>query len=185
MGELRVSPGPLEGLWLIDLEVHEDPDRPKASFREVFHAEKMQSLGLPPFEPVQWSISESRAGTLRAFHAEPWEKFVHVAAGEVFAAIADLRAGSPTAGQVWTGRLDRARALFVSRGLGNGFQAVSDVAIYSYLVSEHWRADVAYPAVRWDDPDLAVVWPITDERLSLSARDRVNPSLREFWTGGA
>ena len=181
MGELRVSPGPFEGLWLVDLDVIDDPIRPMASFREVFHAAKMQALGLPAFQPVQWSISESRQGTLRAFHAEPWEKFVHVAHGEAFAAIADLRRNSPTAGHVWTGRLSRGHALLVSRGLGNGFQVTSDIGVYSYLVNEHWQPDVAYPAVRWDDPDLAVDWPITDERLAMSDRDRRQPSLREFW----
>jgi len=181
MGELRVSPGPFDGLWLIDLDVIDDPVRPKASFREVFHAEKMTALGLPPFEPVQWSVSESREGTLRAFHAEPWDKLVHVAYGEAFAAIADLRHDAPTAGRVWTGRLSRGHALFVSRGLGNGFQVTSEIGVYAYLVNAHWQPDVAYPAVRWDDPDLGVDWPITDARLAMSDRDRQNPSLRDFW----
>lgn len=180
MGELRVSPGPFDGLWLIDLEVHDDPDRPGASFREAFHAEKMQTLGLPPFSPVQWNASESRLGTLRGIHAEPWEKLIHVAHGEAFSAIADLRPGSPTTGQVWTGRLTNAHAVFVTRGLGNAFQALSDVVVYAYLVNDHWRPDGVYPAVAWDDPELAIDWPITDERLSLSAKDRANPSLRAY-----
>jgi len=185
MGELRVSPGPFEGLWLIDLDVHDDAERPGASFREAFHAEKMQTLGLPPFRPVQWNTSESRRGTLRGIHAEPWEKLIHVAHGEAFAAIVDLRPDSPTAGRVWTGRLTNAHAMFLSRGLGNAFQALSDVVVYAYLVNDHWRPGVRYPAVRWDDPDLAIDWPITDERLSLSAKDRENPSLAEFWTNDA
>jgi dTDP-4-dehydrorhamnose 3,5-epimerase len=177
---LAVTQGPIEGLWLIDLRIHEDPDRPGASFREVFHADKMTDLGLPPFTPVQWNVSESAEGTLRGFHAEPWDKFVHVAAGEVFSAIADLRPASATFGEVWTGRLDRTKALFVSRGLGNGFQAVTPVAVYGYLVNEHWRPDATYPAVAWDDPDLDVAWPITDDRLSLSAKDRANPPLADL-----
>lgn len=185
MGELRVSPGPFEGLWLIDLEVHEDPDRPGASFREAFHAEKMQRLGLPPFAPVQWNVSGSRRGTLRGIHAEPWEKLIHVAQGEAFSAIVDLRPGSPTAGHVWTGRLTSAHAVFLSRGLGNAFQALSEAVVYAYLVNDHWRPGVPYPAVRYDDPDLAIDWPITDERLSLSVKDRSNPSLREFWAAAS
>lgn len=176
---LTVTPGPLDGLWIVDLEVRDDADRPGASFREVFQAERMQALGLPAFEPVQWNISESREGTLRGFHAEPWDKFVHVASGEVFAAIADLRTGSPTSGRVWTGRLDRSCALFVSRGLGNAFQALSEVAVYAYLVNAHWRPDGEYLAVAWDDPDLGVAWPITDARLALSPKDRANPTLAE------
>ena len=179
MAALAVTPGPIDGLWIVELDVREDPDRPGASFREVFQAEKLRALGLPAFSPVQWSISESREGTLRGFHAEPWEKFVHVASGEVFAAIADLRLDSRTAGQVWTGRLDRTCALFISRGLGNGFQALSPVAVYAYLVNEHWRPDADYLAVAWDDPDLGVAWPITDERLAMSAKDRAAPTFAE------
>jgi dTDP-4-dehydrorhamnose 3,5-epimerase len=182
MGASAVRPGPFEGLWMIDLEIREDRERPGASFREVFHAEQMTRLGLPAFTPVQWNVSESRTGTLRGFHAEPWEKLIHVMHGEAFAAVADLRPGSSTAGSVWTGTLDGTVALFLTRGLGNAFQALTDPTVYAYLVDEHWRAGATYDAVAWDDPDLAVSWPITDDRLALSAKDRANPSLAEHVT---
>ncbi len=178
---LTVTPAPLAGLFVLDLDVRADPDRPGGSFREVFHAGELRAANLPAFEPVQWNISESTEGTLRGFHAEPWNKLVHVATGRVFAAIADLRADSATAGHVWTGELDRSRALFVSAGLGNGFQALSEVAVYAYLVDQHRSPATTYPAVAWDDPDLGVAWPITDERLALSAKDHANPTLREYW----
>ncbi len=176
-----VTPGPLAGLFLVDLEVRPDAERPGASFREVFHDETLRAAGVPPFTPVQWNVSESAAGTLRGFHAEPWNKLVHVAAGRVFAAIADIRQGSATAGAVWTGELHRGNALFIGAGLGNGFQALSDVAVYAYLVDRHWSPDADYPSVAWNDPDLAIAWPITDTRLAMSAKDRANPTLREYW----
>jgi dTDP-4-dehydrorhamnose 3,5-epimerase/reductase len=182
--EIEVERGPLEDLYLIDLEVRADRDRPGGSFREVFQTEVFARAGLPPFKPIQWNISESSVGTLRGFHAEPWSKLVHVASGRVFAAIADIRRESPTAGQTWTGELDRSKALFIGNGLGNGFQAISDVAVYAYLVDGQWATSTVYPAVAWNDPDLAVPWPITDERLALSAKDRANPTLREHWGGG-
>ena len=178
---MRITPGPIAGLFLIDLDVRSDSERPGASFREVYDDETLRAAGGPTFRPLQWNISESAEGTLRGFHAEPWNKLVHVAAGRVFAAIADLRPDSATAGTVWTGTLDRANALFVSAGLGNAFQAVSEVAVYAYLVDRHWSPDADYPSVAWDDPDLAVPWPITDERLALSDKDRSNPSLQEHW----
>src|SRR3954447_26470627 len=174
-----VTPGPLAGLFLVDLEVRPDAERPGASFREVFRDETLRAAGVPPFTPVQWNVSESAAGTLRGFHAESWNKLVHVAAGRVFAAIADIRQDSATAGAVWTGELHRGNALFIGAGLGNGFQALSDVAVYAYLVDRHWSPDADYPYVAWDDPDLAVRWPITDDRLTLSATERANPTLRE------
>jgi dTDP-4-dehydrorhamnose 3,5-epimerase len=178
---MRIERTPLDDLWLVDLDVRPDAERAGGSFREIFHAERFAEAGAPAFRPVQWNISESREGTLRGFHAEPWTKLVHPAAGSVFAAIADVRKNSPTAGRTWTGELGRSRALLVGAGLANAFQALSDVAVYAYLVDEHWSATGRYPAVRWDDPDLAVAWPITDDRLALSARDRANPTLRDYW----
>jgi dTDP-4-dehydrorhamnose 3,5-epimerase/reductase len=180
---MRIQPASLDGLWIVELDVRDDAERVGASFREIFHAEVFRAAGVPSFAPVQWNISESRAGTLRGFHAEPWTKLVHPAAGRVFAAIADIRRDSPTAGTTWTGELDRTRALLVGAGLANGFQALSEVAVYAYLVDAHWSPTERYPAVAWDDPDLAVEWPITDDRLALSSRDRSNPTLRSFWDG--
>lgn len=180
---LTVRPGPFDGLWIVDLDVIEDSERPGASFREAFQAEKLEALGLPHVEPVQWNVARSMAGTLRGFHAEPWDKYIHVVEGEAFAAIADLRRDSPTAGRVWTGTLDATRALLLSAGLGNAYQALADPTVYAYLVTDHWRPGERYPAVAWDDPDLAVEWPITDRRLALSAKDRANPTLRALWSG--
>jgi dTDP-4-dehydrorhamnose 3,5-epimerase len=178
---LRIEPSAIEGLFTIELEVRGDDERPGGSFREVFHAEAFAAHGMPTFQPVQWNISESTEGTLRGFHAEPWSKLVHVAAGSVFAAIADIRASSPTASTTWTGELDRTKALFITAGLANAFQAVSSVAVYAYLVDSHWSAGAAYPAIAWDDADLGVRWPISDDRLALSLKDRTNPTLREHW----
>jgi dTDP-4-dehydrorhamnose 3,5-epimerase/reductase len=81
---------------------------------------------------------------------------------------------------VWSGELGARNALFVTRGLANSFQAVTDMVVYTYLTSAHWQAGLSYPAVAWDDPDLAVAWPITDERLQLSAKDTGNPSLADI-----
>ena len=65
-------------------------------------------------------------------------------------------------------------------GLANSFQAVSELVIYTYLTSAHWQAGLHYPAVAWDDPELGVAWPITDDRLKLSAKDTQNPSLADL-----
>jgi dTDP-4-dehydrorhamnose 3,5-epimerase len=177
---LAVNPTEIDGLWVIDLVVNHDPDRPGATFREAYQGEKMRALGLPEFHPVQCNVSESPLGTLRGFHAEPWEKYIHVVSGTAFSAIADIRPQSPTFKKVWTGQLGRHNALFVTRGLANSFQAVTELVIYTYLTSEHWKPGLSYPAVRWDDPELAVAWPITDARLKLSAKDAANPSLADL-----
>jgi dTDP-4-dehydrorhamnose 3,5-epimerase/reductase len=177
---LAVRPTEIDGLWVVDIDVHRDPDRAGASFREAYQGEKMRALGLPDFRPVQYNVSESPLGTLRGFHAEPWEKFIHVVSGTVFSAIADIRPDSPTFAKVWTGELGTGTALFATRGLANSFQAVSELAVYTYLTSEHWQAGLKYTAVRFDDPELGVDWPITDDRLKLSAKDASNPSLADL-----
>jgi dTDP-4-dehydrorhamnose 3,5-epimerase/reductase len=183
MPGLRVTPGSLSGLFVLDLVVHEDPERPRASFREVFRAEDLEASGAPPFRPVQCSVSESARGTIRGIHAEPWDKLLHVVEGEVFSAIADVRPASPTAGQVWTGVLDRTNAVLVGAGLGNAFQVISERAVVAFLVNDYWRPGITYPAVRFDDADLAIDWPIADHRLVVSEKDRRAPTLRELWAG--
>jgi dTDP-4-dehydrorhamnose 3,5-epimerase len=177
---LAVHETEIEGLWVVDLVVHHDPDRPGATFREAYQAAKLRALGLPEFQPVQFNVSESPLGTLRGFHAEPWEKFIHVVSGRAFSAIADIRPDSPTYKKVWTGELASHNAIFVTRGLANSFQAVTELVTYTYLTSEHWQPGLAYRAVAWDDPELAVAWPITDARLKLSAKDVANPTLAEL-----
>jgi dTDP-4-dehydrorhamnose 3,5-epimerase/reductase len=177
---LAVHETEIDGLWVVDLVVNHDPDRPGATFREAYQGEKMRALGLPEFHPVQFNVSESPLGTLRGFHGEPWEKFIHVVSGTAFSAIADIRPESPTFKKVWTGELGSHNAIFVTRGLGNSFQAITELVTYTYLTSEHWQAGLSYPAVAWDDPELAVAWPITDERMKLSAKDTSNPRLADL-----
>ena len=78
------------------------------------------------------------------------------------------------------GELGTHNAIFLTRGLGNSFQAVSELVVYTYLTNAHWEAGLQYRAVSWDDPELGVAWPITDDRLKLSAKDTQNPSLADL-----
>lgn len=179
--EHRLTPGPFEGLWILELDVIDDDERPGSSFREIWRADRMRELGLPDLGPQQLNVAESPEGTLRGIHAEPWDKLVHVIHGEAFTAIADLRRDSPTAGEVWTRTLDQSVALFVGNGLGNSYQVISGTASYAYLVNGRWERGLEYPSVRWNDEDLAIDWPITDDRLAMSAKDRANPTLVDHW----
>jgi dTDP-4-dehydrorhamnose 3,5-epimerase-like enzyme len=177
---LTVEATEIDGLWVVGLDVHRDSEREGASFREAFQAAKMMALGLPEFHPVQFNVSESPLGTLRGFHAEPWEKYIHVVGGRAFSAIADIRPDSPTFKKVWCGELGSHNAIFLTRGLGNSFQAITEIVTYTYLTNAHWQAGLAYPAVAYDDPELGVQWPITDARLKLSDKDKQNPTLADL-----
>jgi dTDP-4-dehydrorhamnose 3,5-epimerase len=113
-------------------------------------------------------------------HAENWEKLVYVPHGEVFTAIADLRRGSATFGQVETfvlGESNRSK-VYVPRGMAHGFCVLTDDADYVYQVTDYYTG-AETPAVAWDDPDLAIPWPISDPILS--AKDQHNPRLRDLF----
>ncbi|MDP5227741.1 MULTISPECIES: bifunctional dTDP-4-dehydrorhamnose 3,5-epimerase family protein/NAD(P)-dependent oxidoreductase [Arthrobacter] len=164
----------IPGLLVLDLPVHGDN---RGWFKENWQREKMLALGLPDFGPVQNNISfnEDR-GTTRGIHAEPWDKYVSVATGEIFGAWVDLRRG-PTFGTVHTERLDPSRAVFVPRGVGNAFQTLQDGTAYTYLVNEHWSPDAEYTFLNLADPTAAIRWPVPLAEAELSAKDRAHPLL--------
>ncbi|KFF31852.1 dTDP-4-dehydrorhamnose reductase/dTDP-4-keto-6-deoxyglucose-3,5-epimerase [Bifidobacterium bombi DSM 19703] len=144
-------------------------------------ARKMTALGLPDFGPVQNNISyNEKKGVTRGIHAEPWDKYISIAAGEIFGAWVDLRSGE-SFGQVFTTRLDPSRAIFVPRGVGNSFQALQDGTVYTYLVNAHWSLEQkkTYTFVNLADPDLGIEWPIPLEQSERSEADLHHPMLKD------
>ncbi|WP_438855463.1 sugar nucleotide-binding protein [Agromyces sp. M3QZ16-3] len=171
---LAVHETAIPGLLVVELPLHGDA---RGWFKEHWQREKMVALGLPDFAPVQQNVSFNAAvGTTRGFHAEPWDKYLGVATGRAFGAWVDLRPG-PGYGCVVTHELDPGTAVFVPRGVANGFQALEADTAYTYLVSDHWSADAAYSAVDLGDPALGVDWPIPLDRAVVSEKDRANPRL--------
>lgn len=179
VSDRAAHPGTLPGVLLFDLNIFEDA---RGSFTEVWQTEVMQELGLPAINPQQFGIARSKKGAIRAIHAEPYDKVVHVTTGKVFTALVDLRQGSETFGQIETFELTPDNMLFIPKGVGNGVQAISDEDVrYCYLVTGLWSADKAYSgqylAINYADPDLNIQWPIAEKIVSL--KDQQNPSMRE------
>jgi len=173
-GELALEHTPIPGLVVLRLPVHGDD---RGWFKENWQREKMVALGLPDFGPVQHNIAfNARRGVTRGIHAEPWDKFVSVATGAVFAAWVDLRDGE-SFGATFHLEIDPGVAVFVPRGVGNSYQALRDDTAYTYLVNEHWRAGATYPAMDLGDPEVAIPWPIPLDAAELSDKDRTNPPL--------
>ncbi|WP_394249919.1 sugar nucleotide-binding protein [Arthrobacter pityocampae] len=169
---------PIPGVVLFDLPVHGDN---RGWFKENWQRAKMTTAGLPDFGPVQNNISfNETAGTTRGIHAEPWDKFISVATGRVFGAWVDLREG-PSFGAAFTAELDPSTAIFVPRGVGNAFQTLEDGTAYTYLVNDHWSADVQdqYVFLNLADETAAIPWPIPLTDAELSAKDRAHPRLAE------
>lgn len=160
--------GSIEGLEIIELTVHGDN---RGWFKENWHAGRG-----PRLFPVQNNISfNAQVGTTRGLHAEPWDKYVSVATGEVFGAWCDLREGSPTYGNVATARITPAQAVFVPRGVANGFQALQENTAYTYLVNDHWSANAQYSFVNL--ASVGIEWPIPLEQAELSEKDKHHPPL--------
>lgn len=173
---LSVEPTTIPGLLVVRLPVHADT---RGWFKENWQREKMIALGLPDFGPVQHNLSfNAFRGATRGIHTEPWDKFVSVANGRVFAAWVDMREDE-TFGAAFHLELDPGVAVFVPRGVGNSYQALEDGTTYSYLVNDHWHPGTAYPALDLADPTVAIPWPIPLSEAELSERDRGNPQLGE------
>lgn len=174
--DLKVTESQIPGLYVIDLPVYGDN---RGWFKENFQADKLTAAGLPYFRPVQNNISFNvDVGTIRGFHAEPWEKYVSVATGRVFAAWVDLRLGQ-SFGQVFSMEIDPSIAVFIPKGVANAFQALETNTAYTYLVSKHWDANAKYSFVNLADESLGVNWPIPLEDSAISDKDRNHPFLKE------
>ena len=176
--ELKVEKTNIPGLLVFDLPVHGDN---RGWFKENWQRAKMLKLGLPDFGPVQNNISfNATKGVTRGIHAEPWDKYISIAAGEIFGAWVDLRPGE-SFGQVFTTRLDPSKAIYVPRGVGNSFQALQDGTVYTYLVNAHWSLEQkkTYTFVNLADPELGIEWPIPLEESERSEADLHHPMLRD------
>ena len=176
---MTVRRGRIDGLFIIERPTFEDQ---RGFFREPFRMDELEAaLGREP-RFVQENHSRSRRGVLRGLHSENWEKLVYVAHGDVLTAVADVRAESPTFGEVETFQLGEGSRLklFLPRLVAHGFCVLSEEADYLYQVTEYWDGSDAQ-GVAWNDPDLAVPWPITDPIVS--ERDQRNPTMRTLFPG--
>lgn len=178
--ELKSYETSIEGLVVYDLDVRGDN---RGWFKENWQKEKMTALGLPDFGPVQNNVSfNDKAGVTRGLHAEPWDKFVTIGKGRVYGAWVDIREGSETFGQSFGVELDPTKAIYVPRGVANGFQTLEDETVYMYLVNDHWSPDGQYAFVNLADPELGINWPLPLESAEMSDKDKAHPLLKDALT---
>lgn len=145
--------------------------------------ESFRSSWLPGIEFVQDNHSRSTKGALRGLHYQhehPQGKLVRVVRGEVYDVAVDIRASSPTFGQ-WIGRIlsEQNKELFwIPPGFAHGFLVLSDEADFVYKCTDYYTPGDEY-AIRWDDPDLAIEWPLDSITLNLSEKDTRAPFLKD------
>jgi dTDP-4-dehydrorhamnose 3,5-epimerase len=163
---------------LIEPDVYRDE---RGFFLETWSAQRYAAHGLPPVF-VQDNLSCSARGVLRGLHlqAAPHAqgKLVYVLEGEAFDVAVDLRRGSPTFGQ-WVGEilsLENGRQLYIPPGFAHGFCVTSERCLFAYKCTTPYQPG-AEVGVAWNDPDLAIPWPVATPRLS--PRDAAHPCLSE------
>ncbi len=170
----------IEGLLVLKRPQHADE---RGYFQEIFHLDEVEKVSGIEFKVVQMNHAYSMPKVLRGIHAENWNKIICPVSGEVFIAIVDIRPDSQTFGKYEKFIInDENRiALFISRGLANSYCVTSKTSVdYIYLVDSYYDGSDTR-AIAFDDPDVAIDWPIKDPIIS--NRDRNNPKLRDLFPG--
>jgi dTDP-4-dehydrorhamnose 3,5-epimerase len=175
---VRVTPQKLPEVLLIEPQVFGDE---RGFFKETFQAQRYLEAGMRlPF--VQDNLSRSTHGILRGLHMQnPYAqgKLVSVLEGEVFDVAVDVRVGSPRFGQ-WVGvtlSAQNHRQLYVPPGFAHGFCVTSEVALFAYKCTDLYHPECEV-GLAYDDPDLAINWPI--EKPILGAKDLKNQRLSQI-----
>ena len=174
---MNITPTEIPDVLVLSPRVFADD---RGSFFESFNRRAFAEAVGREVEFVQDNQSTSRRHVLRGLHyqePQPQGKLVRALVGTIFDVAADIRPGSATFGR-WVGvELSAAnrRQLWVPEGLAHGFLVLSDSAEVLYKTTDFY-APSCERCLRWDDPALAIAWPLTAPPL-LSPRDAAAPTL--------
>ena len=170
----------IKGVYVVEPRVFNDA---RGYFFEVWkQSEFDEHIGKVTF--VQDNESKSSYGVLRGLHyqkgALSQAKLVRVIKGKVLDVAVDLRRSSETFGQYVAVELsdENKRQFFIPRGFAHGFLVLSDEAIFTYKVDNVY-APQAEAGIRWNDPDIAIEWPIDLSKVVTSEKDLRQPFLRD------
>jgi dTDP-4-dehydrorhamnose 3,5-epimerase len=170
----------LRGPLLVEPAVFGDE---RGFFCETYRQSTLADLGIHD-DFVQDNHSRSSRGVLRGMHFHVGDgvaKLVRCARGHILDVLVDLRSGSPTYGE-WEGfELDdeSMRLLYAPVGFAHGFCVLSDVADVIYKQTAYYDPKLER-GIAWDDPDIAITWPLPRTELIISERDLSAPRLAEI-----
>jgi len=181
MSKFEFMETPIQGMYVISPTVFGDD---RGYFMETYSYSEFKTAGLDMLF-IQDNQSKSKKGVLRGLHFQtknPQGKLVRVICGEVFDIGVDLRKESETFGK-WYGEVlssDNKKQLYIPEGFAHGFLVLSDTAEFVYKCTRLYDPS-GEDGLRWDDPNIAVQWPIaTDMKILLSEKDKVQPSFSEY-----
>ena len=170
----------IKGVFIIEPKVFNDA---RGYFMEAWKKEEFEAhVGKVDF--LQDNESKSSYGVLRGLHYQKGDssqaKLVRVIKGKVLDVAVDIRRSSPTFGRHVMVELseDNKRQFFIPRGFAHGFLVLSDEAIFTYKVDNPY-APQQEAGIRWNDPDLAIEWPIAPKEVLTSEKDLKQPLLKD------
>ena len=164
--DIRVESRPLEDVAIIVPDVFQDK---RGFFMETFRRDQFESLGIPT-DFVQDNHSRSCKGVVRGLHFQwdpPMGKLMRVSLGDAFLVAVDIRKGSPTLGK-WVGvhaSAENRKQVWAPAGFARGFCALSDIVEIQYKCTGLYN-NKAESAIRWNDPEIGIEWPITEPIVS-------------------
>ena len=177
---MKITTTAIEGVLILEPKVFGDE---RGFFFESFNQRAFNEAVGQAVDFVQDNHSRSAKGVLRGLHFQraphAQGKLVRVTQGSVFDVAVDIRPDSATHGR-WVGvELSGVnhRQLWIPPWLAHGFLVTSDSADFLYKTTDYYRPD-SEGSVRWDDPDLAIAWPLEGLTPALSAKDAAAPRLR-------
>lgn len=183
---MQITPLSIEGAWRVEPRLFPDE---RGTFLEWFTSTSFEQAVGHPLDLAQSNISTSTAGTVRGIHfaqlAPSQAKYVTCVSGAVVDVIVDIRVGSPTYGQhelIYLDDVSR-HAVYVSEGLGHGYMALTEGAVFMYLCSAPYAPGREH-GVSPLDPELAIAWPTSAPggapiQPLLSAKDLAAPTLEQ------
>ena len=170
----------IKGVFVIEPKVFNDS---RGYFFEAWKKQEfLDHVGKVDF--IQDNESKSSRGVLRGLHyqkgAFAQAKLVRVIKGKVIDVAVDIRRSSPTFGKHVMVELseENKRQFFIPRGFAHGFLVMSDEAVFTYKVDNVY-APQAEAGIRWDDPQLAIEWPVGPGEVLTSEKDLVQPLLKD------
>lgn len=176
---MKVIPTEIADVLVLEPPILRDE---RGFFFESWNARTFQNLTQLDVQFVQDNESRSVRGVLRGLHyqiKQPQGKLVRVARGSIFDVAVDLRESSPYFGR-WVGMElseHNHRQMWIPAGFAHGFLVLSEIAHVSYKATDYYAPEHER-CVAWNDPKLAIDWPLTSEPV-LSSRDRLGLSLSE------
>jgi dTDP-4-dehydrorhamnose 3,5-epimerase len=170
----------IEGVYIIEPKVFNDA---RGYFMEAWKQQEFnEHVGKVDF--IQDNESKSSFGVLRGLHYQKGDlsqsKLVRVIKGKVLDVAVDIRKSSPTFGKYVMVELseENKRQFFIPRGFAHGFLVLSEEAIFTYKVDNPY-APQAEAGIRWNDPDLAIEWPIDFSEVQTSEKDLKQPLFKD------